>query len=159
MQTPRTLALSIATTLLLGSGFAWSAPATAESTAAEARSSEPARNMDLRSLETRLRETRAIDPIAKLKLKGQIDELLGRIREVHETGASENVGALRQPYERVIGSIQAKLDRDPALASDIVSSREAIWAVLSDPQKFRVQTAKGAKTEPKATFVSTTAGQ
>ena len=115
--------------------------------------------MDLKSLEARLRETRAIDPIAKLRMKAQIDELVGRVREVHETGASEYVGALRQPYERVIGSLQAKLERDPALANDIAASREAIWLVLSDPNKFRMQTAKGAGSTTKASLVSTTAGQ
>jgi hypothetical protein len=27
-------------------------------------------------------------------------------------------------------------DSDPALASDIIASREAIWGILSDPKKF-----------------------
>ncbi len=146
MPTPSNFAFRFITALVLGL-----AASTAPAAGGE--------GMDLRALESRLRETRAIDPIAKLRIKGQIDELLSRLREAHEAGASENVSALRQPYERVIGNIQAKLERDPALASDIVSSREAIWTVLSDPNKFRIQTAKGAKTEPKATLVSTTAGR
>ena len=99
----------------------------------------PAEELDIRTLELRLRETRAIDPLSKLRLKGQIDELVGRFRQMHETGMSTRVGTLRQPYENVIGKLQSMLARDPLLASDIESSREPIWRVLADPGKFRSQ--------------------
>lgn len=99
----------------------------------------PAEQLDIRTLESRLRETRAIDPLSKLKLKSQIDELVARFRQMHESGMSTRVGALRQPYENVIGKIQSMLGRDPLLANDIEVSREAIWRVLADPGKFRSQ--------------------
>ena len=84
-------------------------------------------------------ETRAIDPISKLRLKGQIDELVGQFRQFHETGRSERVSLLRQPYERMIGKVESMLGRDPLLAKDIEASRESLWRVLSDPNKFHGQ--------------------
>lgn len=99
----------------------------------------PAEALDMRTLENRLKDTRAIDPISKLRLKMQIDELVGQFRRMHETGMSSRVGGLRRPYDNMIVKVQGMLDRDPALAEDIGNSREALWKVLSDPSKFRSQ--------------------
>jgi hypothetical protein len=95
--------------------------------------------LNMRSLESRLRATRAIDPVSKLILKVQIDELVGRFREMHASGMSTRVSTLRQPYENMIVRVQSLLERDPLLASDIGASREALWRVLADPGKFRNQ--------------------
>jgi hypothetical protein len=102
-------------------------------------------SLDMHSLETRLRETRAIDPVSKLRLKGQIDELVGQFREAHERGQPDRVGGLRQPYDRMLVRIQSMLERDPVLAGDIVASREPLWRVLSDPAKFRRQVTADAR--------------
>lgn len=99
----------------------------------------PAEQLDIRTLESRLRESRAIDPLSKLRLKGQIDELVGRFRQMHSSGMSTRVSTLRQPYDSMIGKVQSMLANDPLLASDIDASRESIWRVLADPGKFRNQ--------------------
>jgi hypothetical protein len=91
--------------------------------------------LNLTMLEDRLRDTKAINPWKKLELKGEIDDLLARFRQAHATGRS-HVEQLRQPYEKLIASIQTMLQRDPALASDISYSKDAIWAVLADGSKF-----------------------
>src|SRR5687767_14098121 len=62
----------------------------------------PAGQLNMRTLESRLRETRAIDPVSKLVLKVQIDELVGRFRDMHASGMSTRVTTLRQPYESMI---------------------------------------------------------
>lgn len=101
--------------------------------------SSPAAALDMQTLENRLRETRAIDPLSKLRLKGQIDDLVAQFRQVHESGMSDRVGVLRKPYEQMLARVQSMLSRDPALAGDLRASRETIWHVLADPSKFRKQ--------------------
>jgi hypothetical protein len=44
---------------------------------------------------------------------------------------------LRQKYDLLLLKVLSVLqDGDPALASAISASREAIWGILADPQKF-----------------------
>ena len=44
---------------------------------------------------------------------------------------------LRRSYDLLVLKVLSLLqDSDPALASAIVASREAIWGILSDPAKF-----------------------
>ena len=92
-------------------------------------------SLDIGSLEKRLRETKAIGVLSKLALKNQIDDLLASFRKAHESG--ESVAPLRRPYENLLGKVQLLLDSDPRLASEVSPSREAIWRVLIDPEKFR----------------------
>jgi hypothetical protein len=113
------------------------APGTGESRApaAQSHSASGAHEMDLQELETRVRATRAISVLQKLQLQREVNELLARFRQVH-SGQSSELSTLRQPYERLVASIQSRLGRDPQLAGEISASREAIWAVLTDRTKF-----------------------
>jgi len=44
---------------------------------------------------------------------------------------------LRRPYDLLVMKVLTLLqDTDPALASAIVASREAMWGILSDRVKF-----------------------
>jgi len=44
---------------------------------------------------------------------------------------------LRQKYDLLLLKVLSLLqDGDPPLASAVSGSREAIWGILSDPQKF-----------------------
>jgi hypothetical protein len=92
--------------------------------------------LDLKSLETRLRETKAVGVFTKLSLKNQVDDLLNQFRAYHKSQAPA-LAALRQSYNLLMLKVLALLqDTDPALARDIVASREAIWGILADPKKF-----------------------
>ncbi|MBV9725670.1 MAG: hypothetical protein JO299_10905 [Gammaproteobacteria bacterium] len=93
--------------------------------------------LDLKGLEQRLRDTRAIGVFTKLSLKNQVDDLLAQFKAFHQGQAGITVGQLRQKYELLLMKVVTLLqDGDPALASAVSSSREAIWEVLTDPQKF-----------------------
>jgi hypothetical protein len=97
----------------------------------------PAPALDLASLEQRLRDTRAIGLFTKLSLKNQVDDLLGQFRAFHRRQAALTVAELRQKYDLLLLKVLSLLqDGDPPLAAAISSSREAIWAMLIDPQKF-----------------------
>lgn len=113
------------------------APGIGESgaTAAQPHSASAAREMDLKELEKRVRATGAISVFQKLELQKEVNELLARFRQAHSGRVSE-FSTLRQPYERLIASIQSRLGRDPQLAGEIFASREAIWGVLTDRTKF-----------------------
>jgi hypothetical protein len=97
----------------------------------------PAPALDLASLEQRLRDTRAIGVFTKLSLKNQVDDLLGEFRAFHRRQGTVTVDELRQKYDLLLLKVLSLLqDGDQPLAAAISSSREAIWAMLIDPQQF-----------------------
>lgn len=105
--------------------------------APSARKNEAAASLDLKGLETRLKETKALGVFTKLTLKNQVDDLLEQFRAYYQGRAKTTLTELRQPYDRLLLKVLTLLqDGDPALAREIVSSRDAIWNILADPAKF-----------------------
>jgi hypothetical protein len=93
--------------------------------------------LDLASLEQRLRDTHAIGVFTKLSLKNQVDDLLAQFKSFHRGQTPPTLTQLRQQFELLLMKVVTVLqDGDAALASEVSSSREALWSVLSDPQKF-----------------------
>ncbi len=93
--------------------------------------------LNLADLEQRLRETRAIGVFTKLSLKNQVDDLLNAFRELYRGPDKHPSAELRQRYDLLLLKVLTLLqDGDPPLASAISSSREAIWSILADPDKF-----------------------
>jgi hypothetical protein len=98
----------------------------------------PVSTLDLGSLETRLRDTKAIGVFTKLSLKNQVDDLLEEFREFHRSPDRAVLAKLRQSYDLLLLKVLSLLqDDDPALARDISSSRETLWSILVDPDKFK----------------------
>ena len=94
--------------------------------------------LDLAGLEQRLRDTHAIGVFTKLSLKNQVDDLLGAFRAYHGGQAQPPLAELRQRYDLLLLKVLTLLqDGDPPLASAISASREAIWALLADRDKFQ----------------------
>jgi hypothetical protein len=93
--------------------------------------------LDLASLEQRLRDTNAIGVFTKLSLKNQVDDLLAQFKSFHHGQTPPTLTQLRQKFELLLIKVVTLLqDGDATLASEVSSSREALWSVLSDPQKF-----------------------
>jgi hypothetical protein len=93
--------------------------------------------LDLTSLETRLKETKAIGVFTKITLKNQVDDLLEQFRAYYQGRAKTSLAELRRPYDGLVLKVLSLLqDGDPELAREIVTSREAIWGILADPNKF-----------------------
>jgi hypothetical protein len=93
--------------------------------------------LDLGQLESRLRDTRAIGVFTKLTLKNQVDDLLSEFRIYYRGPNKRPSAAMRQHYDSLLAKVLGLLrDGDPPLAAAISSSREAIWGILSDPDKF-----------------------
>ncbi len=113
-------------------------PETAPPIEAPPPTAPPAAPLDLGSLEKRLRETEAIGAFTKLSLKNQVDDLLADFREYHKSHDRSMLTRLRQAYDLLLMKVLSLLqDNDPALARDIASSREALWRILTDPDKFK----------------------
>jgi hypothetical protein len=111
-------------------------PGASPSSASASASSNPP-TLDLDSLEQRLKDTHAIGVFTKLSLKNQVDDLLDAFRAFHRKQAQKSLSQLRQQYDGLLLKVLSLLqDGDPSLASAIASSREAIWGVLTDPEKF-----------------------
>ena len=97
----------------------------------------PALALDLAGLEQRLRDTRAIGVFTKLSLKNQVDDLLAQFRAFYRGQLEVQLADLRQRYELLLFKVLTLLqDSDRDLAEAIAASREAIWEILSDPQKL-----------------------
>jgi hypothetical protein len=106
-----------------------------EKPAAVPKAQEPP--LDVAALTARLRDTQAIGTFTKLALKNQVDDLLKQFRAHYQSGRKASVDSLRQPYNMLILKVLSLLqDSDPALARTISASREAIWSILADPEKF-----------------------
>jgi hypothetical protein len=93
--------------------------------------------LDLASLEQRLKDTRAIGVFTKLSLKNQVDDLLAQFRDLYARKSNVTLAQLRRKYDLLLlKALSVLQDGDPALASAISASREAIWGILADPEKF-----------------------
>src|SRR5262245_3645323 len=104
-------------------------------TPAAATASNP--TLDLTALKEQLKSTKAMGIMTKLSLKNQVDDLLDGFREHYAGKGTMTMAQLRQSYDLLMMKVLSLLqDKDQKLASDIVASREGIWALLADPKKF-----------------------
>ena len=84
-----------------------------------------------------MKQTRAIGVFTKLSLKNQVDDLLSQFRAFHGKKSATPLTDLRERYDLLLLKVLSLLqDNDPDLATAISGSREAIWGVLADPEKF-----------------------
>jgi hypothetical protein len=97
--------------------------------------------LDLTALKEELKASKAIGVFTKISLKNQVDDLTNKFRDYYQGGANITVPELRRSYDLLIMKVLSLLqDSDKTLASKVVSSREAIWALLSDRKKFAALT-------------------
>jgi hypothetical protein len=94
-------------------------------------------SLDLKALEQRLRNTKAIGIFTKITLKNQVDDLLDEFGAYYNHKSKHTMKDLRRSYDLLLMKVLSLLqDKDQPLASAIVASREAIWALLADPKTF-----------------------
>jgi hypothetical protein len=94
--------------------------------------------LDVAALKARLRNTGTMGVFTKLALRNQMDDLLKQFRARYESGQKTSVASLRQPYDMLVLKLLSLVqDGDPSLARTISESREAIWDILADPEKFK----------------------
>lgn len=114
-----------------------SAPARSPAPAVTSNKASETPTLNLTELEQRLRDTHAIGVFTKLALKNQVDDLLSAFRTLYKGPDKRPSAELRQRYDLLLMKVLSLLqDNDPSLAAAISSSREAIWGILSDPNKF-----------------------
>jgi len=93
--------------------------------------------LDLNALKERLKATKAIGVMTKISLKNKVDDLMDQFRLYYQGRSKVTMTELRQSYNLLMMKVLSLLqDDDPPLASAIVSSREAIWALLANPTSF-----------------------
>ena len=109
----------------------------AKSAVAPAPERSAAPPLDLKSLEERLKDTSAIGLLTKLSLKNQVDDLVARFKAYHAGDRPPTLAQLRPAFDLLLMKVLSLLqDKDPGLANDVHTSRDAIWGVLVDPVKF-----------------------
>jgi len=94
--------------------------------------------LDLAALKEKLKATKAIGVFTKISLKNQVDDLMKQFSDYYQgKGKTTTMPELRRAYDLLLMKVLSLLqDSDQKLASEVVSSREAIWGLLSDPKKF-----------------------
>jgi hypothetical protein len=93
--------------------------------------------LDLDALEAQLRATKAIGVFTKISLKNKVDDLMKQFRDHYRGKTKPTIADLRQSYDLLMMKVLSLLqDGDRKLASAVVASREAIWALLADEKKF-----------------------
>jgi hypothetical protein len=93
--------------------------------------------LDLTALKGALKSTKAIGVFTKISLKNQVDDLMKKFGDYYQGKSTTTMPELRRSYDLLIMKVVSLLqDSDKTLASEVVSSREPIWALLSDPKKF-----------------------
>jgi hypothetical protein len=113
-------------------------PRPRQSAAPPTSGQERAAIVDLNSLEKRLRDTNAVGVFTKLALKNEVDDLLERFRTFHAGRGGTTLAKLRENYDLLVLKVVSLLqDKDPPLARDISTSRDALWNLLADPVKFK----------------------
>ncbi len=112
------------------------APASAPAASAAPAPAAPS-SLDLKGLKQQLEETKAIGIFSKLSLKNQVDDLLMQFRDHYQGKGQITMAQLRRSYDLLLMKVLSLIqDGDQQLASVIVASREAIWGLLADQQKF-----------------------
>jgi hypothetical protein len=113
------------------------APPQAPAPGPTARATQANPSLDLTALKEELKSTKAIGLMTKLSLKNQVDDLLDGFREHYAGKGKATMPQLRQSYDLLMMKVLSLLqDKDKRLASQIVASRELIWGLLADRQKF-----------------------
>jgi hypothetical protein len=93
--------------------------------------------LDLASLKNLLKETKAISLFSKIALKNQVDDLLIQFRAYYQGSRKTTLAELRQRYDLLLLKVLSLLqDGDQPLATAIGASRESIWGILADREKF-----------------------
>jgi len=104
----------------------------------EIASQQPAAQLDLAALEDRLRNTRAIGVFTKLSLKNNVDDLLTAFRAFYNGQLRTTLAELRQRYDILVMKVLTLVQNgDSDLAQAIAASRDSIWGILSDREKFQ----------------------
>ena len=94
--------------------------------------------LDVPALKARLGDTPVIGLFTRLALRNEADDLVQRFRAHHRDGSQADVASLRERYNMLVLKTLALIqDGDPPLARTISGSREAIWGILADPEKFK----------------------
>jgi hypothetical protein len=93
--------------------------------------------LDVTALKEKLKATKAIGVFTKISLKNQVDDLMKQFSDYYQGKRKTTMPELRRAYDLLLMKVLSLLqDSDQKLASEVVSSREAIWGLLSDPKKF-----------------------
>jgi hypothetical protein len=93
--------------------------------------------LDVPTLRVRLKDTPAIGLIAKVRLKSDIEGLMGELAAFHAGRTVQSLDALHERYRALIVRVVGMLEQgDAALAHDLDASTDRLWTTLADPGQF-----------------------
>ena len=95
-------------------------------------------HLDLDTLIQRVSDTDAMGLFTKLSLKGKIDILNRDLKTYHAGRTATALMALKERFVLMIQEIVLLVQsKDPELARDVAAARKSLWALISDPERFR----------------------
>jgi hypothetical protein len=100
-------------------------------------SSHPGADAGPGRIEGTAQGNQAIGVFSKICLKNEVDDLVKQLGDHYQGKTKPTIAELRQSYDLLMMKVLSLLqDGDHKLASAVVSSREAIWALLADEKSF-----------------------
>jgi hypothetical protein len=101
--------------------------------------------LDLVSLEQRVRSSKALRFSDKIKLKFEVNKLVGAASDFHKGRGNESVRSLRLRFERTLSKAFVLLRKDTELHQKLSSSQEILWEKLLDADRSGETPAPGSK--------------
>src|SRR5262245_26892485 len=93
--------------------------------------------LDVVALRVRLKDSPALGPLAKLRLKSEIERFVSDLASFHAGRATETLDGLHARYRNLVVRVIALLEPgDASLAHDLTVSTDHLWATLADPGQF-----------------------
>lgn len=102
--------------------------------------------VDLRTLTAALRDTKAVGTMTKIRLRNDINRVLGRLERWHGNKSRFTLDQLEEQYHMLLMKIATLIhDDDLVLHQQLCNAWAGIWLDLKDPDRFRqVRSRKGA---------------
>ena len=102
--------------------------------------------VDLRMLTAALRDTKAVGTMTKIRLRNDINRVLGRLERWHGNKGRFTLDQLQEQYHLLLMKIATLIhDDDLVLHQQLCNAWAGIWLDLKDPDRFRqVRSRKGA---------------
>ena len=102
--------------------------------------------VDLRMLTAALRDTKAVGTMTKIRLRNDINRVLGRLERWHGNKGRFTLDQLEEQYHLLLMKIAILIhDDDLILHQQLCNAWAGIWFDLKDPDRFRqMRSRKGA---------------
>ncbi len=131
------LVLVVAFVTFPTTGISLPAPAAPATTPKSGCPSVDEEIVDLTMLASSLRATKAVGPLTKLRLRGDIRNVLSRMEQWHDGKSQYSIAELQEQYDLLLMKIAVLVrDSDIALHRQLCNAWDRLWMDLENADRF-----------------------